>query len=246
MTDAYMPFYQNLEGFANEGEENHLTVKQILQRLDVCDRHLVTDPRFNSRNDDRPRKCICGVSITDTYPFSISGKERKEKYLFVGSKCIERVMGDNVPTSLDFEQSLFNRCCYEGCGGLIRKRTVKHKILLHFCPEHHKGYSKFRCSGCPTWAPWNSGRPTHAYCPACVKKYKQLVAKNYCAYCSCKLKNTNFKQCYSCFKKTYKKCNKCEKQFDSHMGTYEICFRCNFNMPDNTQGVIGDSMSPTT
>jgi len=231
MTDAYTPFYSNLEEFANQGEENYLQAKQILLRLDVCEAHEVTDPRFTSKNPDRPHKCICGVSIDKVYPFRISGKERKEKTLYVGSKCIERVMDDSVATSLDFEQSLFNRCCYEGCSNLIRKRSVKNKILLHFCPEHHKGFGMYRCSGCPTWADWNSGRPTHAYCPACVKKYKQLVAKNFCCYCNTKLANTNFKQCYDCFKKTYKKCIKCDKSFDSNMGQYEKCFRCNFNMP---------------
>jgi len=229
--DVYTPFYSNLEEYANEGEENYLLARKILPRLSLCPMSEVTDTRFRSKNPDRPYKCICGVSIAETFPFKIIGKERKEKTLFVGSKCIERVMDDQIPTSLDFEQSLFNRCCFEKCNQLLKKRPAKNKIILHFCQQHRKGFHKYKCSGCPFWCEWNSGRPTHAFCPTCVKRFKKIQSKSFCCYCNEKLKNTSFKQCYSCFKKTFKKCIKCNKNFDSQMGKFEKCLRCHFNMP---------------
>ena len=230
MTHNYAPFYHNLEEFANQGQEDYVLSRKILLSLDTCDHSEVHDPRFSSDNEDRPYKCICGVSIAETFPFRMNLPGRTDKTLYVGSKCIERVMKENIPTSLDFEQAVFNRCCHEQCDEIIRKRKVSNKIILHFCPQHRLGFNKFKCSGCPAWCLWNSGRPTHAYCPTCVNRFKRNRDKNYCSYCNKKLKNTSFKQCYDCFLKTYTKCSQCNKPFDSSMGQFTKCFKCNFNM----------------
>lgn len=227
--ENYKVFYHNLEKFINKGYDEEWTAGEILSKLAFCFPHEVIAKRFfNKKNNaEKPFKCICGVCIKEAFPFHVLGRQKKK--IFVGNKCIERVCKHNkYEVSQEFQNAVFNKCCYKDCKELIVKREVVNSIVINYCKNHRKGYGKYLCSGCNRFATYCEGRPTQSYCQICVDKAAKNANKYKCKYCASQLKTDKYDKCFDCHEKTKRECIKCKNWFDSHMGKYDRCFRCHF------------------
>lgn len=124
--------------------------------------------------------------------------------------------------------NIYNKCCYVNCNTFIKRRKVVNPIVLNYCREHRKGYSRFICSGCNNFCIYNSGRPTHSFCAICVNKYETYINKYKCKYCQTKLNNDKDQICNECYTNTMRECINCKKSFDSNNGEFKKCYRCHF------------------